>query len=409
MILKLWTYIRGYLIIEVSGFSIERFMNLAVNKNIYLWDIKYNGSKVGMKVSINGFKQLKYCAKKTKCRIKIKEKIGLPFIIFKYRKRKILLLGGIVFIYILYFLSTFIWAIDIKGNEQIKTYEIIEFLKENDIKLGTKKTSINTILLEENMLKTFDKLSWVNIQSKGTTLNIDIAEILEEKFVQDEKLPSNIVANKDALITYIVVNNGISEVKAYDVVKKGDVLITGEVFLNEDENGKHYRYTYAEGVVKGKTYYDMNFFVPKKYEEYEYTDKIKNKYSIIIGEKILNLYFNRDFYENYDIIIENKQLTFGENYRTPIVLKRETFKEKEVVSNSRTIEECKEYAEKIVSEKIVSDFDITVDVLEKNINYIEKNDGIEVFVEIIVNENIGTEEYIVFEETEEQNIGDVDE
>jgi len=79
MFLSVWNYLRGYVTIEVSGFSVERFMNLASHKGIYLWDIKKYKSKIQMKVSIKGFKLLKSCAKKTKCKIVIVEKKGCPF------------------------------------------------------------------------------------------------------------------------------------------------------------------------------------------------------------------------------------------------------------------------------------------------------------------------------------------
>ncbi len=406
MILNFWNFIRGFLIIEVSGFSIERFINLAMNKNIYLWDVDYKSSKVNMKVSIKGYKALKYCAKKTRCKIKIICKKGLPFLLFKYRRRKILLLGFILFIVFLYFLSSYIWAIEITGTEQIKKYEIKEFLKEKNINYGTKKSTINTILLEEELLKEFAVLSWVNVQSIGTTLNINTSEILEKKEFNEQKKPSNIVAQKDGLITYIAVDNGLANVKCYDVVKKGDILINGKVFLNEDENGKHYRYTYADGVVEAKLYYDMNFFVPYNYEKYEYTSNKKNRYSLILGEHKINLYFNRNFYENYDIISENNQLKLGENYRTPIILKKETLIEKQLINKIRDSEQCKQQGINIVNEKIVTEFDITVDILEKNINFIEKDGGIEVIVEIVTIENIGEEELIVFKDSKE--LGDMD-
>lgn len=399
MILSIWNYFRGYVIIEVSGFSIERFMNLAVNKNIFLWDIDYKIDKIEMKVSIKGYKNLKYCAKKTKCKIKIVKKIGLPFFTYTFRKRKILMAGFLFFGVLLFFLSGSIWAIEVSGNSQVNTYEIIDFVKKNDISLGTRKNNINTILLEEKILKNFDKISWVNIQSVGTTLYIKTSEILEEKNVETEKEASNIVANRDGLIESIYVNKGLAKVKTSDVVKKGDILITGEIFLSEDENGKHYRYTNAEGNIRSKFYYDMNFFVPFNYSEYEYTKNTKNFYSIYWGEDKINLYFNRNFYENYDIMFENRQLNFGEKYKTPIVLKKEIQKEKKIVEKIRNAEECKIYANKIINEKLTTEFDTTVDIVDKKIEYIAKNDGIEIKLELATIENIGIEEKI--------NIGDV--
>ncbi len=409
MILSFWNFVRGFLLIEISGFSIERFMNLAVNKNIYLWDINYEANKVKMKVSIKGYKSLRYCAKKTKCKIKILDKRGLPFIFFKYRKRKILLFGFIAFVGLLYFLSSYIWAIEITGTEQIKEYEIKEFLKNKNIGNGTKKSHINTIVLEEQLLKEFDILSWVNVQSVGTTLNINASEILEQKEFNMQNEPSNLIAKKDGLITYIAVNNGLGNVKAYDVVKKGDILITGEVFLKEDENGKHFRYTYASGEVKAKVYYDMNFFIPYEYEEYEYTGNTKNRYTLVLGDNKINLYFNRNFYNDYDIINENKQMKFGENYRTPVVLKKEIFLERELISKNRDFEQCKQYATTIINEKLVTEFDINIDIVKKNIDFLEKDDGIEVVVEISTIENIGEEQLINFDENLIQEVGDINE
>ncbi len=398
MILNFWNYLRGYVRIEVSGFSVERFMNLVVNKNIYVWDIEYKSGKVKMNVYINGYKQLKHCARKTKCKIKILQKYGLPFFNFKYRKRKVLFAGVGVFVFIIYFMSTFIWSINITGNDNVETYEILEYLKTQNIHVGTRKKNINTIELEEKLRKEFDFISWVNVQSKGTVLNINTSEILEDKEVEEEKEPSNIVAEKEGLITHITVKNGTPNVKKGDVVKEGDVLVSGEVFLNEDENGKHYRYTYSEADIKAKRYYDISFFVPYEYESYEYTKNTKNRYSLLFGNKKINLYFNRNLYNNYDIIEKNMQLTFGENYPTPIVLKKTTFLEKQPVSMTRTKEESQKYANKVITDKIINDVDFSTDIYEKNISFQEREDGLDVSVELTTIEDIGVEELIVLNE-----------
>ncbi len=39
-IIKIWHYLKGYVIIKIEGLTLERFLNLAANKDIYLWDIK---------------------------------------------------------------------------------------------------------------------------------------------------------------------------------------------------------------------------------------------------------------------------------------------------------------------------------------------------------------------------------
>ena len=42
MFLALWYYLHGYVMITVSGFSVERFVNMATFRGIYLWNIWFN-------------------------------------------------------------------------------------------------------------------------------------------------------------------------------------------------------------------------------------------------------------------------------------------------------------------------------------------------------------------------------
>ena len=36
----LWNYFKGYVIIKIVGFSIERFLNLCLNKNINIYKLE---------------------------------------------------------------------------------------------------------------------------------------------------------------------------------------------------------------------------------------------------------------------------------------------------------------------------------------------------------------------------------
>ena len=90
----LLNYILGYLRIEVEGYFIEKLINLSSNKSILLWNSKREKSTLlYTNISIKDYRKIVKIAKKTKCRVKIKEKKGLPFIFNKYRKRKIFFLS----------------------------------------------------------------------------------------------------------------------------------------------------------------------------------------------------------------------------------------------------------------------------------------------------------------------------
>ena len=85
MIFKiLLSYICGYVNISVEGYFIERFINMCISKRILLWNTKREKSTyLQTNISIKDFKRIKEIAKKTKCRININKKRGLPFMLNK--------------------------------------------------------------------------------------------------------------------------------------------------------------------------------------------------------------------------------------------------------------------------------------------------------------------------------------
>lgn len=87
----LLNYLLGYVNIIVEGFFVERFINICMSKNIFLWKIKRDKSAIiSANVGIQDFKNAVKIAKQTKCKIKIQSKKGMPFIFNKYKKERYL-------------------------------------------------------------------------------------------------------------------------------------------------------------------------------------------------------------------------------------------------------------------------------------------------------------------------------
>lgn len=39
LVLRLWNYLRGYVIILIEGIFLEKFINICTRRKMYLWDI----------------------------------------------------------------------------------------------------------------------------------------------------------------------------------------------------------------------------------------------------------------------------------------------------------------------------------------------------------------------------------
>ncbi len=378
MFLEVVNNIKGYVVIEVSGFSVERFMNMAVHKNIFLWDIVRDEGVVTMKVSIKGFKLLKPCARKTKCKIKIRDKSGVPFWLFRYRKRKVLAAGIIFFIGFLYFLSSFIWLVEVEGNSRIQTHQIIEFLNEQGLKEGVFKASVDTKTLEKMFLYYFSDISFIHIDITGTKATVHMAETIEKQQVIDKSIPCNIVAKKDGLIMSVGASSGTPLAKRGDVVREGDILVSSEIIIGTQDEQLRKEYVHAYADVRAKIFYEIEFLVPYEYKIKKYTGEKKVDRYIILLDKTINLRKTSIFYNNYDKIIERTQLGFGESYPLPVIFAAAEYREFIEVPKSRTEEEARSVADRAITNRIVREFSTDTDIIDKKTTFTDLGDGLHV-------------------------------
>ena len=342
MFFKIWlNYLVGFVNIKVESFFIERFINICISKKILLWNIKRKKTTIMYaNISIKDYKKLKNIARKTKSKVSIKKKQGLPFVLHKYRKRKIFLGVFIVLIIGLIITSNYIWNIEIIGNTNITKEEIIAQLKEEGLAIGSNKKNINTNLIINNVRLNRDDIAWIGISLKGTNAIIEIKEADAAPQIIDENEYCNIVSNKDAMITKISVQNGTAVVKEGDIVKKGDVLVQG--YLEGKYTGIRYVHSIAD--IEAKVWYSKKekFYLTQEIQVT--TGATEEKYSINLNNFKINLYKTLSKFENYDTINENKKLILFSNFYLPIefvkitnkeyVLQKITYTEEELTRNS---------------------------------------------------------------------------
>lgn len=389
----LLNYILGYLNIEIEGYYIEKFINLCNNKKIALWNLKREKTTIlNANIGITDFKEIRKILKKTKCRVKIKNKKGLPFIFNKYKKRKKFLLLLAICIATIIALSNFIWNIEITGTNKINKDEIMQILEETNFKVGTLKSkadtkeAINKIRLER------DDVAWVGIDIKGTNAVVEIVEADEKPEIINEEEYCNLVASKDGIISKVNAANGTPLVKEGDVVKKGDILVAG--WLEGKYTGT--RYVHATGSVEARVWYSQKEKVPLKQIEKEYTGETETKYSLNINNFKINLYKRLSNFEKYDTIEEYKKLQLFSDFYLPFGLTKITnkeYNEKEIILQK---EDAKNQAVNLAEEKINEQIKDKSKILNKQIKVNNTDEYIEVEVVYEVLETIETKEKIVF-------------
>lgn len=84
--LRFLRFIKGYLVIHISGYGAERFLNLCHNRNIFLWDIFYTDHVYAMKISTGDYKEIAEILTKTGTKAAIQKQCGLPYFLSKIKK-----------------------------------------------------------------------------------------------------------------------------------------------------------------------------------------------------------------------------------------------------------------------------------------------------------------------------------
>jgi len=329
LLLKIIRYIKGYIRIRVIGYSAERFLNACSHKGIFLWGLKPVDGAYEMNITIKGFRQLKPIIRKTGTKVVIVRRFGLPFFLHKYRKRKLFFGGAFLFIVMIIAMSRFIWNIDITGNQSRTDESILEFLGSKNVEDGMPKSDVDCARIVKDIRKEYDDIIWVSASIRGTRLIIQVKEnedslpvvnkTEEEKEQEAKENATDIVADQDCVITDIVPRKGIAMVKEGDQVKKGDILISGQVPVNDDAGETiAYQYHESDADIRGQTAISYEDSQEVTYLEKEYLDVQKEEYYIRVGDRFLRLATIKNQYEEWEMHSRERQLRIGKNFYLPV-------------------------------------------------------------------------------------------
>lgn len=291
-IVKIWHYIRGYVIIKIEGFTLEKFLNLLVKEEMFIWDVHHQSSTcIFLKVSRRDFAHLKSIIRKVSCHLEIVDKKGLPFIYWRLKKRKFLVGGATLGLVIIYILSSLIWTIEITGSKNINEQLIIEQLHELGVRKGEFKSKFDLKNLENTLLLKNQELSYIHINFSGTKLKIELVEKEDPPPTIDMDTPTNIIADRDGIIEKILVYGGKAVVREGDLVKKGDLLITGELSWEEMQKGEELELDdtgrmliHAWGDVIARTWYEIEVEAPSIVKNEGSEERVIQR-SLLIGGK----------------------------------------------------------------------------------------------------------------------------
>lgn len=371
----------------------NKFLNYLIYNKIYYDSLnKYNEYFV-LDVSYDDYL---YIRRRYKCHIV--KYYGKKNIINIYENNKYVLLSLIISFMLLFLLCNTIFDIKINSDNKDIINIINNSLNDNGIGVYKRKVSfdkLNSIknkILEDNK----DTLEWIEIREKGCIYYIDVTPRVKSNNNVDNALPSDIVAEKDGVIKHIVVHRGSKVIDNGDYVKKGDILISGNIIKNENVIDK----VHSEGIIYAETWKTVNISIPFKRIDYVYKKTINHYYLDIFGHKftISGKYDSDNTINKKSIVLDKPYLFFKlykeekkiYDYNEVILNKEEAYKE----ALNRSID--------VINKKLsIDEYIISKKVLKKEVKRSKIN--LEVFFKVYEKIGVTSEIQDIGEENGEYN------
>ena len=306
----------NYFWIEIKGKNVKRLLTKIFKLKINISSIKYEKNRVLLKVSYEDYKKIKQI--KTTYQINIIKTCGKKKLLEDLTKYKVSITTFVISVFFVIFLSNFILFINIETDNTKMRNLIRDELKNNNLTIFSLKKDYSNLQEITSNIKNnnLDKIEWIELDQKGVSLNAKVIERVTNQKTNETGY-KDIVAEKNGYIRAIYSRQGQVLKNIDDYVKKGEVIISGNIFRNDKP--------VAKVKASGKVYAEV-WYIVKINKSLNY-NKIKEE-----GKGYLKLTLNVNNHEitflkiPKKVIVEDKNILFDNNQFKIYSKKEKTYK-----------------------------------------------------------------------------------
>lgn len=376
--------------VKIEGKDVKRFVKTLYRRGIELLNISYTDENIYIKLDKKNYDKLLEI--KTIYEIKLTRLYGLAKWMFVLKHNMIFIISTLIGLFFILFLSNIVFEIEVVHRKDdirnliYKELDRYNIKKYNFVKSFDEQEQVVKNILDNNK----DRLEWLEIERVGVKYIIRVEERIINSSKKEEK-NKHVVASKDGIIMHIDASCGEIVKKINDYVKKGDIIISGNI--NKGEEVKNT--VAAKGNVYAEVWYTVDVEMPLVYKEEYKTGKSKRTLTFSIFDSSYSLfdffpYKNKSVEEN--VIFKNNilpiKLSFNKEYELRVI--------DEVYTYDEAITKAIDLARDKLKMKLSKDEKI---LYEKKLKTTQNNSTILVTVFFKVYENItGYEEILEVKE-----------
>ncbi len=335
----------------VEGEQIEAFLDACRKSFLFLRDVKYiSKNKVRARCYFQDMKKVRELANRYQLRLTLDDENGL-FVSLRVKlqetyKLVALLLSGLF----LFFLSHTVWQVNLQPLSYQLEKDIQRELNRLNIYPGAFQVRAPSVeAIEKALMENIPELLYISVKKRGTIYTIEALEKIDKELESSEK-PSHLIAEKSGVIKKMLVEQGQPVINVNDFVQKGDLLVSGELLLQEEaddqkkDKKKEASYVRSIGEVYANTWYEVTVSLPQEHQSYHLDGDHVHHYAIdLVGLRIPIKFWPKLSNEYFTTIIERYPLKVF-NYELPIVFYKEKHFPQTKRQYQRSVKEAKALA-----------------------------------------------------------------
>src|SRR5574344_69577 len=355
--------------IRIKSHNYSGLISYAWHKKITLEDVKEDSSYLYCRINSHDLNKLK-CYYHVDI-IKDYTKNNFLYIL---KNNMIKIITFLLSIIIFLILSNVIVEININVENVDLVNKLTKSLDNYGIKRLTFKKSYSEIENIKSKLSAefHDYIEWLEIENVGMTYIVKV-EMRKSKIINIVGDHCHVIATSNGMITNIKANKGNILVKNNQIVKEGDILISGDSALNEEIKGS----VCANGLIYAEEWYNVTIDIPRNITDKIYTQKVR--YNLLYEHDNRDYKIFRSRLSNYDT--SKKSIIGLFNHKLYLL------KEYEYINKSHELSE--DELDNKINELVISKLDLSLrddeKILYKNILKKDVNDSrirVELFVTV---------------------------
>lgn len=233
MIAWLWQFLAGYVTIKIEGLKLLAFVNDATAQGILLRNAERRSySRIFAKVSWRDYRRLIRLTNNRPLRVVALTQGGLPIVAAGAVKRLAFTIGMLLCIGALVIINQFVLTVRVDGCTQPELEAKVREIAAGDgLVPGAAKSGLDLHGIEKALMLDLGEISFAAIRVNGVVATVNIVEGVPAPAIVDRNKPCNVTAMRDGVVRKVLAYDGQVKVLAGEAVKRGQVLVSGEVVM----------------------------------------------------------------------------------------------------------------------------------------------------------------------------------